>query len=983
MATKEENLPIQPLLREPRWTSLVATLDAAAREGKIGVEAHDAILEPARLLNDIGHVAPNALGWGHEPATELDTLLFDAAAHTRPLPRSTIDAAHGNESGLVDFVVLVVAGLATIRTHSRDSEQSARDGLSTLYGLTLAAAPAAFLAQSLPETATTADVAAAIDAMSHRDGSWRSHPTMISMRACVDRLFVRLAGLVPERASFSCDALGTIHSLSAPDAAPGQELDLVGHFPDLDPMGEWPSNLQVYFASRSGGRVKASAKKWGKKKIKVVVPPGARPGWIGLIDKDAEKKCKSFRDQLVKELFATSDPCLPATIDASVPQAIRGRSSRYLPERTSTNAYVGSVPKLQSVIVTPEYVRPNDDVVVRWTTLDATGVIVDPGVDVQPHATGEAKVHVDANAHDADGTVTVTPYRGEMGIELRGDAQELTYRVREPASIVAVKVTQGQRTEPPFVRDLPLDVMVSLSPLTSLASVVMTLDGHSTRHEARAKSDPGWTKNDVVFSIDPLLLHDRLSFKLAAQSIPEVDDGDPVDVGPLAFEASRQRVLVVVRPKVLVRVEDRVELSEATPQDVADLKKSLEHDLGLAIDVAEPPWIDDALAVLTSYVDDADDSRVPTMMDELAMASLRTPGFEDAIWLALLPTDPSANAGFSASSYSVAARALVVSDVVGAFEKIRSIHHDNATSTDPAAMRLRLSAHVAVDGSVALDPSRRESRAASTGHAADAGVDAYTLDRWGRTLASVPFECVKTTPPRSIVALVPVDDDVASIEIRKVRKQESLEKRKDRNLPEDVLFLQALMEEDELAPRGRRGDLVATITRFNQGPSLSGVSLKGSTLRWRYAHPLGARGELFVELAAKHKKSSRDIVTAVLRLDPDESSAELPLARFAGGGTLRLVATDGWNFVASDAIKTSHGSHGVVVRKLETGEFWADSDRSAEVTWSLGALTLETQPVDATLRLSAFLRGTLKLAMGGAVIDWRPVGGGPDAYDRP
>jgi hypothetical protein len=645
--------------------------------------------------------------------------------------------------------------------------------------------------------------------------------------------------------------------------------------------------------------------------------------------------------------------------------------------------------------------------------------------------------------------------------------------VRAVASIAAnsILVTQQGRSDPLFVGQ-PLDVSLVLLPTTSLAQIVMVLDG-KIYFPTLARGQSG----RASFLVDGTLVREgTMRFTLAPRSFPDHDDGNPILV-ELQIIADRQRAIVLVRPSVLTLVNDErgmpvVHTDRVSDGDRDTFKSLLEEETGLTLEIYELPWVDDALATVTGYVKDAADPRVAILMDELARASLRTPGFEDAVWLALVPNEPppvpltpnnggragstgnvvllskrstpsitpnAAGDGFGVSSFSVVAASLVVANIDGALARLRSVFEDEAAVIKqgqllvaPTAPRLRLSGYVAEDGSFAIDPPMEEQRQASNGHATDAGIDAFAVDALGRTMSRVAFECVKNEPPQAVVALLPVSQDVAFVEIRK--------------RPESDIVLGALAK---VTPRRIDGDLLAKVTRYAFKPRLDLVSLEdigedasealedpaeeekekadpkdpeaaeekdpveeaaeeaieGPTLRWLYSHPLKARGELFVELkvnadAAEHR--SRPMISSVLRLDPEKLEATLPLIRFAVDAELRLVATDGWNrFVWPDDSKDPDAAQNplkvnrrsaptVVVRRLQNGLFWADrsTDKLEDtIHWVLGVTPIPFLQADRLpLQLSSKVRGVLRVVVGAdedEVVDWRPVGEEPHAYDRP
>jgi hypothetical protein len=90
---------------------------------------------------------------------------------------------------------------------------------------------------------------------------------------------------------------------------------------------------------------------------------------------------------------------------------------------------------------------------------------------------------------------------------------------------------------------------------------------------------------------------------------------------------------VVIRPYVLVD-------GEATRVD-ADLAHEtasrITRMFGAGAQVIELPWVEDELAVLAGSLGRADDPRTTLLLEAIDRAAARTPGRENALWIALVP----------------------------------------------------------------------------------------------------------------------------------------------------------------------------------------------------------------------------------------------------------------------------------------------------------------------------------------------------------
>jgi hypothetical protein len=405
----------------------------------------------------------------------------------------------------------------------------------------------------------------------------------------------------------------------------------------------------------------------------------------------------------------------------------------------------------------------------------------------------------------------------------------------------------------------------------------------------------------------------------------------PVAHGMVTANVAPARV-VLVRPAVL--------------RDGAPVSVGLDGGRGAVIEAAgtasvevggdmiyDLPWLDDPLAVISGDVRAADDARIPGLLDALSRAAARTAGFEDAIWIALVPDErdapqsppPKIHAavggqaaggawqGFARHLPAEAAIAVAVASRRGLVDLFTALFASGRRRPQgrPVASRLRLAGTFDHGGEITLDPPREETRAAGPGAPCKTGVVAVALDAGGNALDSVPVRSLRDFQPSPFVLLLPVAPEVAAVELR---------------IEDQVL---------------------ARVPRI-PGPPVLDVGAEGGNVRWTYSHPISARPSFELEVI------DGPVGTLAMTLDPGLRSLDLPLYRFAPDRALafRLVASDGWNAVAQDVPGRFKGTGPLVARRVRSEQWWADpgdqpvpAPAGVTLVWTLDGAQVGTGPL--------------------------------------
>jgi hypothetical protein len=422
------------------------------------------------------------------------------------------------------------------------------------------------------------------------------------------------------------------------------------------------------------------------------------------------------------------------------------------------------------------------------------------------------------------------------------------------------------------------------------------------------------------------------------------------------------RVPVVMLP--IATLQDD-ELAPPSPEELGKYLQALGSRLGSEFEVVTLPWVEDAGAVISSVPTGDDDPRVGGLLEVLSRAAARTPGRENALWVALLP----GRADVGVASTTDAARGIGVATRLGLPRCISEMldqrevsaatppttvalggldfasSRQKLTLVRPQARRLRAKAsRLRVIGRLSgtmlevLEPPREEERGAGRGAPVETGVTAVALDRAGAELARTPIRAQRTTLPASFAALIPISPEVELVELRRgAQVLTRIERSLDQFTAAEVVRLEASVE----------GRVTATWTlpRSARPVSLTvEISARGE-------------GDDWVPFTTLHTCAEQEL---------------LPLWRIAGARRIRLVACDGWAAIAGAPASLPSGvTFGpLVIRRVNERTLWADAPTSvADVDWftlirhhEAGRRLDLTTKQDGEVRLSAMIGNELALS---------------------
>lgn len=432
---------------------------------------------------------------------------------------------------------------------------------------------------------------------------------------------------------------------------------------------------------------------------------------------------------------------------------------------------------------------------------------------------------------------------------------------------------------------------------------------------------------------------------------------------------------VVFRPWVLS--EERCVEPEAAHQAL----KRASRRLGASAKVVDLPWVEDALAVMETLPSDAGDPRVPYLLEHLERAAARTPGLEQAVWIALVPERGKAEAsigdgwsplgagqpGEAALAVAVASPTGVIAALTDIFRKVSEPPHatrealavDRATrpievlhaAARRPASRLRLVGVLTGDAIRLIDAPRLDlARGAGPGAPAKAGLTAVCLDQSGREVARGAVGTHRRGDDVGFTALVAITEDVAAIELR-VMSQTALRVVRPGGSPQLAKITQARLEPH---------------AQFAFSWQLASGSASAVVIE------VAATEGFWVPIAELCGCSQRDLVP-LWRLGPGAYSA-------------RIVATDGWN-VATVEIAADDAWHGArrgpfVLRRVGDGKLWADIPASATPHWTTKPAGLP-EPSAGSRLLAVPPRTIGEVAFQVAGIIERVALGEADGYRRP
>jgi hypothetical protein len=924
------------VLRPGVWAALSRRLDEATHDNG-GAASRDVMARPLQLLALMAADAPGALGNDVLAAERLRMLLHLAAPFCSRVDeaRALVETAAGArkasepelayEPGVIDHGALALLALAAMRCAPPGSEALF---IRTIHGLALSAAPGEVLGRLLPRMPEPAGLSVILDTLYLLDtvGAALNAPVLRPFAAdpaergrwrCLARLLEKdLAAAVSAAASRAktphgtpqpWDAAGAVllDDIQPQHAEPGQPVVLTGKLESLGPGPKLREGVRAVFASADGPPLPAKVLglKAGPKasELRLAVPVGAQPGWVGFSDDALLRASNEFRAALRATLpmALSARGCLRGAevaaeliVPLGVPDPGRPGMHLAIPPRTAGNRWAGPA---------------------SWSSKDENAA--------SPVATGDAVAASSAARH------------------------------HPRARIAAMRPLQASH-EAPLYLGRPLQIEVLIEPPDASVDLELRLDPPPPDNKP-LQLQPHAQGERFRFTVPQALVHDQMALTAVMK-----DGTEPLEhrtLGPLSVNALRAAQVVFVRPQVIKPGMEPIAV------DTRDRwLHAIGEWLGLEIEAFELPWVDDELAVLMTPVASGDDARVPGLLEALSRRAMLTPRLESALWVLLMPDAESGRAlreqlesaaahlggddvvarvaasgrGFARAAQAVAAHAVAVADTLGLPELFSAVYppHAKVPGRPAPTSRLRIIGSLDAEG-VTLESVREELRGAGPGAPLDTGIVAVSLDRNGRELLVAKVTCLREERPALLAMLLPVSPEVAQVELRRGHR---LLERIVRPAGEPLLELAVLGEDGEA---GR------------------------SPLRWQFTHTRNVRPDLSLWLSARNLTTEvlrfdACDTAAYLRLTRYGRVDALTLTASDGWNTAvkRLVATDGKPAAVENPTP-------VQIRRLSDDLFFADVPSSWQVQWTLDGGS--PRGSHRTLWLDPGERGTLRLEASG------------------
>lgn len=534
-----------------------------------------------------------------------------------------------------------------------------------------------------------------------------------------------------------------------------------------------------------------------------------------------------------------------------------------------------------------------------------------------------------------------------LGLRQDGVADQVIEREDSPAEATVVAG-----------RDLTLDV--GFDPRLAMTVRLTIGTGRFLRHGVPP----------ITFVVEGAEVHGDLaaSAELFLEGAEEPSDAHAFTVhAPPPRPAAR---VVLLRPRVVLRVVPgpggsdpplarsyavRARTQDEGPVDADEAGRHLAEaakTLRLDLDWAEPPLVtEDVLSVVGERVEGRDSAAVSDLLDALAAMAMKVPGWEDALWLALVP----GGEGWFASESAEGAAAVGVASPGGVLAALTRVFGGETPPTVvPALRRSRVCGSVASDGTVLLDDVLEESRGLGPGEGNRPGLEAV-LRAWdGRELGRRPLTGHRSSPPMRVAALLPASEEVGSLEV--VRGGRVIASRSRSRLPP--------REEFKLA-----------ISRAERTPA-------GLEVAWTVEHPTRARPSVEVRVY------SGRFLLPVGRASRCGDAMLVPPHRLPDAiDHVQLVATDGWNTATAEGGVTVRPPVAVVqprpgaqILGLGHRKFLVMVHQASAVQLRLGEQLLGEAKDRDVVEFSAAITGSLRItdAQGGELAS-RPIEG-PDGH---
>jgi hypothetical protein len=813
------------------------------------------------------------------------------------------------EPGVLDLGALVIVGLAAGRVGRRLGIPGVF--VDTVYGIALSAAPAESIARSLATGLDARQVAAVLSGMLSGNAAAARMSTITPMfldiceRArwrCLDHLFatVRDQARTTQWESTVVSPIETIGAKST-DSPPRVAIKLRKSGGGGERVGEpevesakllaafKQGHGKVVFAALDRSPIAVTTRSVDRTSITVEVPEGARAGWIGLTTTEmlegTRRERAAIREHWMKENEHSS--CLR---DSPVPvDAIAGADVDLLTPPRSTVANWGL--RIIDVVL-----DQNADETLREGVETRVTASYSPA-----SARASAEIEVDGIAFPMDADAGLAS--GTIPGSTVADGQDVTVRLASPGD----KRPDDERT-----------VAILIAAPAPSPGGSPTVPG------------PGAPSSSTVPG----------------------SGGDSTQ--PTGADPNRHRVrCVVVRP-IFRRGDDTFVRAAAASEGAFTSSGNV---------VVPMPWIADEDLAFVGVPEDVDGATVMAVIERLENLAARTTGYEDAAWVAILPA-PRHGHGLRRSVPSEVARALVVVSEDSVQQPI-TVRKDEASQ--PVLDRLRVVGRRIGDDVVLTEPARVETRAAGPGAAYVTELNAAAADRSGRDLF---VRRIRTTNPAragQFVALVPVSEEVAAFNLRlqpellavELRAQPSfvdVDLRGDGDLARgDGVSARATLNLRRAAPRQLPG-----LSRPVGAPQLVGdptvkievdpvTSARTLRVGWITRHPYGIRPRIEIELGqtgAVFAETDEHAWTRAVLTDGATGEVVVPVDRLVGNrkngasfetyvDRVRVVASDGWNAVTAEQYFEYVEGKPLLIRRLATLRYWADSKNDGPVKWSV------------------------------------------------
>ena len=260
-------------------------------------------------------------------------------------------------------------------------------------------------------------------------------------------------------------------------------------------------------------------------------------------------------------------------------------------------------------------------------------------------------------------------------------SQTKSVDVIEEMKIVTVKPTQGGLGVP-FVSNEPVDVDITYTPAVSGVVQIQLMESSTAPLQATT-SAPG---HAVIQIPSEFVLPDKLDFQVQLAMPGDKNARDTSRPGPFLVIVPVAVPLVLFRPTIL-RSSGAVRVSDAERDGAI---AGISQRLRLSIAVSELPWVEDPLVVVGSDIISDEDPRIPILFEAMSRAAAFTPGFEAAIWVTMVPSQPT-------SGTSATLAALPRARVSATPASVKTGNGSNGSGNGSNG-----SAHASIDGAVGM-----------------------------------------------------------------------------------------------------------------------------------------------------------------------------------------------------------------------------------------------------------------------------------------